>query len=153
MLSAAPVGRVVLLLFGISGALARRLSDDVCIGLQLANHAQDVSRDAKIGRTYLLAEDIERLGVRGAVRALCERARTLLASGKQLEALAPFALRFQLALYRLGGVAICDAIERIDYATDVTRPSVTPGALVVILARALLAALFPGTTIRDAEPA
>src|SRR5579863_851063 len=34
MLSAAPVGRIVLRLFDIEGTLATQLSDDVCIGLQ-----------------------------------------------------------------------------------------------------------------------
>ena len=100
MLSAAPVGRVVLKIFGLDGASARKLSDDVCIGLQLANHAQDVSRDAKIGRSYLLREDIEERGTRGAVQALVERARSLLASGETLEQMTRGALRLQLSLYR-----------------------------------------------------
>jgi phytoene/squalene synthetase len=44
-LSAAPVGRMVLGVFGLRGARAERLSDAVCIGLQLANFAQDVAVD------------------------------------------------------------------------------------------------------------
>ena len=139
MLSAAPVGRVVLKFFGLDDAATRKLSDDVCIGLQLANHAQDVSRDAKIGRSYLLQEDIDTNGVRGAVRALVERARTLLASGESLETMASGALRLQLALYRLGGLAICDQIERIDFRTDVTRPSVSKATKVALLIRATVA--------------
>jgi squalene synthase HpnC len=153
MLSAAPVGRIVLALFGIKNDRATRLSDDVCIGLQLANHAQDVSRDALIGRTYLLGDDVRETGVRGAVRAMCERARALLASGRELEAMAPFSLRFQLALYRLGGVAICDAIERMQYATDAARPRVTKIALLGVIARAFVQALAPKEMIRDARPA
>jgi squalene synthase HpnC len=125
MLSAAPVGRMVLGLFGITDPQATALSDDVCIGLQLANHAQDVSRDAAIGRSYLLQNDLRTGGTKAAVRALVERARQLLDSGRRLEPMAPGALRLQLALYRLGGLAICDAIERIDFATDRTRPSVS----------------------------
>ncbi len=61
-LSAAPVGRMVLRVFGVTGADAERLSDDVCIGLQLANHAQDVSRDAAIGRRYLVDSRCGRKG-------------------------------------------------------------------------------------------
>lgn len=139
MLSAAPVGRVVLNIFGMDDVVARKLSDDVCIGLQLANHAQDVSRDAKIGRSYLLQEDIDTSGVRGAVRALVERARTLLASGQSLEAMTHGALRLQLALYRLGGLTICDAIERIQFRTDVRRPSVSKATKVALLIRAAIA--------------
>jgi squalene synthase HpnC len=127
MLSAAPVGRMVLGVFGIDAPEARALSDDVCVGLQLANHAQDVSRDAAIGRCYLLQSDVRTGGVAHAVEALVARARGLLDSGRRLEPMAPGALRLQLALYRLGGLAICDAIERIGYATDRTRPSVSTG--------------------------
>ena len=139
LLSAAPVGRVVLKIFGIENPSAVKLSDDVCIGLQLANHAQDVSRDASIGRSYLLQSDIATSGVHGAVRALVERARSLLASGKALEAMTGGALRLQLALYRLGGLAICDRIEQIEFRTDVRRPSVSKAAKVALMARALLA--------------
>lgn len=153
MLSAAPVGRVVLRFFGMGGPVAEKLSDDVCIGLQLANHAQDVSRDALIGRRYLLDDDIAASGVRGAVRALVERARTLLNSGKTLEAMAPGPLRLQLALYRLGGQAICDEIERLGYGTEVTRPSVSKRAKVGILVRAAFQAAGRRAQVGDAETA
>lgn len=153
MLSAAPVGRVVLRFFGIANPVTEKLSDDVCIGLQLANHAQDVSRDAQIGRRYLLEEDVQAAGTRGAVKALVTRARTLLASGRTLEAMAPGALRLQLALYRLGGLAICDAIEQLGYATEVTRPSVSKRAKVGILVRAVMEAALRRTEVRNAETA
>ncbi len=139
MLSAAPVGRVVLKIFGIDGASARKLSDDVCIGLQLANHAQDVSCDAKIGRRYLLREDIDARGMHGAVQALVERARSLLESGESLEQMTRGALRLQLSLYRLGGLAICDRIEAIGFRTDVRRPSVSKATKVALVVRAVFA--------------
>jgi squalene synthase HpnC len=122
--SAAPVGRMVLRVFGVTDSRAPALSDDVCIGLQLANHAQDVKRDAAIGRRYLVGTDIAALGTAGAVRAMVDRARTLLNSGRELETLVPGALRWQLALYRLGGLAICDAIAAVHYRTDEQRPTV-----------------------------
>lgn len=153
MLSAAPVGRVVLRFFGIANPVTEKLSDDVCIGLQLANHAQDVSRDEKIGRRYLLDEDLERGGTAAAVKALVERARALLASGKLLETMAPGALRLQLALYRLGGLAICDEIRRLDYRTDVARPSVSKRAKMAILLRAALEASGRGAQVHDATTA
>ena len=136
-LSAAPVGRMVLQLFRIDGARAVSLSDDVCIGLQLANFAQDVSVDARRGRTYLLQGDLRAGGETGAVRAVCERARGLLASGRELESLVPARLRAQLALYRLGGNAILDAIARSAYMTHSHRPVVTGIARAGILARTL----------------
>ena len=132
-LSAAPVGRMVLAVFGVTDARAPGLSDDVCIGLQLANHAQDVKRDAEIGRRYLLGDDVAALGTPGAVRALVERARALLDSGRALERLVPFALGLQLRLYRKGGLAICRAIERLNYHTEAERPTVSPGEKLAIL--------------------
>jgi squalene synthase HpnC len=147
-LSAAPVGRMVLAVFGVVGVDAQLLSDDVCIGLQLANHAQDVKRDGLLGRRYILGEDIARSDTAGAVRGLVERARRLLDSGRALEAMVPLALRMQLALYRLGGLAICDAIERIGFRTDVQRPIVTGTAKISILIRAIGGSLRSGKSGR-----
>ena len=139
-LSAAPVGRMVLRIFGVADRTCERLSDDVCIGLQLANHAQDVSRDAALGRTYLLQTDLANGGTEAGVRGLIGRARTLLQSGRSLERrIAAPVLRMQLALYRMGGEAICDAIERIGYRTDLRRPRVTGPVKAALVARALAA--------------
>jgi len=135
-LSAAPVGRMVLRVFGVSGADSERLSDDVCIGLQLANHAQDVSRDAAIGRRYLVDSDVEARGIAGAAQAMVERARDLLASGIELERRVPRALRLQLVLYRTGGLAICDAIQAIGYKTERERPSVSASKKAELVLRA-----------------
>jgi squalene synthase HpnC len=127
-LSAAPVGRMVLAVFGIRGARAERLSDSVCIGLQLANFAQDVAVDARLRRCYLPEDELAALGVRGAVRALCERAEEMLGAGLELEAMTIGRLRAQLAMYRLGGSAILDAIRRASFRTDVVRPHVSATA-------------------------
>lgn len=150
MLSAAPVGRMVLGVFGLRSSHAQQLSDDVCIGLQLANHAQDVSRDVRLGRTYLVGTDLAAGGVHGAVDAMVARARRLLDSGRSLEAMAPLALRMQLALYRLGGLAICDEIAAIGYRTDVQRPHVSMKKKVALFAGVMMDALRPRTEARDA---
>lgn len=136
MLSAAPVGRMVLGVYGVSDRHAASLSDDVCIGLQLANHAQDVRRDAARSRCYLLQSDLQTGSVADAVRALCLRARELLRSGVELETLVPRRLRAQLALYRLGGNAILDRISAVGYQTDRVRPVVTPAMKLMLLTRA-----------------
>jgi len=151
--SAAPVGRMVLNVFGMYNSYTERLSDDVCIGLQLANHAQDVTRDAVLGRTYLIAADIRDGGLQHATRIMVERARDLLASGRALERAAPPGLRFQLALYRMGGLAICDAIARIDYRTDLQRPTVTKNVKFGLLVRAIALSLTPGRQAQPAETA
>jgi len=136
-LSAAPVGRMVLGLFGVHDARAEALSDDVCIGLQLANFAQDVSVDGARGRTYLLQEEIRAHGDVGATRAMCERARGLLASGRELETMVRGRLRVQLSLYRLGGEAILDAVAAQGFDTRQRRPALSGRARVGIMARAL----------------
>lgn len=153
MLSAAPVGRMVLGVFGLSGAQMESLSDDVCIGLQLANFAQDVSWDAAKGRLYLLQPELRAGGTALAVRAHCDRARTLLASGRALEALAPEPLRRQLALYRLGGLAIVAAIERAGYRTDLRRPRVSAFAKSLLLLRTLLPSKRGERHVRELETA
>jgi phytoene/squalene synthetase len=152
-LSAAPVGRMVLAVFGMGGAAAEHLSDDVCIGLQLANFAQDVSVDAAKGRTYLLQSEIRSGGVTDATKAHCARARSLLASGEQLELMAPGLLRFQLALYRFGGLAIVAAIERERYRTQTFRPTVSAAAKAMMLVRAGMRSLHGNGHVDSIEPA
>lgn len=137
-LSAAPVGRMVLDVFQVQSPAAHGLSDDVCIGLQLANFAQDVSVDRDKGRTYLIQSDIRSLGLPGAVESLCRRAEQLLSSGVILESLVPGRLRAQLALYRLGGLAIIEAIRRSGYRTDLVRPEVAPATKLGLVSRAVV---------------
>jgi squalene synthase HpnC len=140
-LSAAPVGRIVLRLNGFDDGSHIELSDAVCIGLQLANFAQDVGVDARKGRCYLLQADIREHGRAGAVRAMCDRARRLLDHGRALEASVGPRLRVQLALYRLGGTAILDAIAHAGYRTESFRPSVSTQDRGRIASTALLTAL------------
>jgi squalene synthase HpnC len=63
-LSADPVGRIVLGVFGQSGSdLTVELSDRVCTALQLLEHWQDVAEDRRAGRVYLPQEDLRAHGV------------------------------------------------------------------------------------------
>jgi squalene synthase HpnC len=61
-LSANPVGRIVLHIFGVSTEPRERLSDQVCTALQLAEHWQDVAEDFGRGRIYIPREDMVRFG-------------------------------------------------------------------------------------------
>lgn len=123
--SAAPVGRMVLQVFEVEDARALRLSDDVCVGLQLANFAQDVSVDRAKGRTYLVGSDLAGGGPEVAIRAMCRRAAELLDSGRELESMVQGRLRVQLSLYRLGGEAILEAIAKQGYKTAERRPTLS----------------------------
>jgi phytoene/squalene synthetase len=135
--SAAPVGRIVLHLFGLARPELLQASDDVCIGLQLANFAQDVTVDRGKGRVYLPQSEIDERGLRGAVEATCVRARDMLRSGHALEAAARGGLRVQLSLYRTGGEAVLDAIREVEYRTDEVRPTVSMATKVRLLGGAL----------------
>ncbi len=126
MLSAAPVGRLVLLVFGRATPERIALSDDVCIGLQLVEHLQDISEDAAADRIYVPREDLDRAGcgeadlrgthanqaVRDVVAIEVGRARARLAAGAPLARALPLRPRFAVAGFAAGGLAALDAIDR-----------------------------------------
>jgi len=73
--SAAPVGRLVLALGGVSDAARFALSDDLCAALQFTNFWQDLSVDWPRGRLYLPEELWRRDGVeRSALEQAAPRA-------------------------------------------------------------------------------
>jgi squalene synthase HpnC len=129
MLSAAPVGRIVLSIFDATSPARVARSDQVCIALQLIEHLQDVGEDLRRGRRYLPSEDLQRVdcpaedltGHRAtpAVKRLIElesvRARVLLANGVPLAATLPARPRAAIAGFVGGGLAALDAIARADY--------------------------------------
>ncbi|MFI5040357.1 MAG: squalene synthase HpnC [Acidimicrobiales bacterium] len=137
-LSANPVGRLVLQVFAVDDAERRRLSDDVCTGLQLAEHLQDVGEDAARGRVYLPMEDLAQEGcdeadlraahasrrLRRVVAMEAARTRPLLESGRSLTATLRGRPRLAVAAFTAGGHAALDAIERAAY--DVLGHKVRP---------------------------
>ena len=154
--SATPVGQMVLAVLGHHDAERIALSDEVCIGLQVANFWQDVSVDIRKGRVYLPQEDLRSFGCddaqiaearfderfRELMRYEVERARSHFAAGQPLEDLVSRSVRADIRLFRLGGEAILDAIEAAGYDTLTARPRVTGATktrlLLVHGARALL---------------
>jgi squalene synthase HpnC len=123
-LSADPVGRIVLHVFGVATPERMILSDRVCTALQLAEHWQDVAEDFQAGRIYLPAEDMERFGCAESdlaapaagpqLRALMafevERARQLLDEGAPLVGNLHGSARVAVAGYVAGGRAALAAI-------------------------------------------
>jgi squalene synthase HpnC len=128
-LSANPVGRIVLHVFGAATPEREALSDQVCSALQLAEHWQDVAEDLRAGRVYLPGEDMARFGCTEAalaapsagpaVRALMEfetaRARALLDAGAPLAGTLSGAARVAVAGYVAGGRAALAAIAGSGY--------------------------------------
>lgn len=125
-LSADPVGRMVLGVFGVTSDTAGELSDRVCTALQLVEHWQDVAEDRAKGRVYLPKEDLIQYGVspsdldgRSATPALrrlmafeTQRAAALLDSGAPLVGQLRGWARLAVAGYVAGGRAAVDALRR-----------------------------------------
>jgi squalene synthase HpnC len=123
-LSAAPVGHLVLAVFGATTPQRTAWSDDVCAGLQVVEHLQDIGEDARRGRMYVPAADQRQYGVapadltaeaaspdlRRLVAFECSRAQTLLSSGRPLVASLRGWAKVAVAGYVAGGEASLDAI-------------------------------------------
>lgn len=156
--SANPVGQLVLYVGGAYSRENARLADQTCTGLQLANFWQDVARDLAIGRIYLPRADRERFGYPlenlSALRftpefaALLEfeveRARDLLAQGRDLLPRLPRALAADVDLFSRGGLAILDKIAACGFDVLSARPALSRWTKLSLIGRAAAAlALCP----------
>jgi len=135
-LSAAPVGELVLHVFGAATPDRIALSDAICAGLQVVEHLQDVAEDRARGRVYLPAADLDRLGcpeddldaesagpaLRAVVALEASRARELLAAGAPLARRLPPRERLAVAGFVAGGRAALTALERADWDVLGARP-------------------------------
>jgi squalene synthase HpnC len=129
MLSAAPVGELVLRIFAVSTPARIALSDDVCTALQVIEHLQDVGEDAARDRIYLPRHDLQLLGcseddlsaprTTAALRAVLHyeagRARRLLGSAAPLASQLPLPARVAVCGFAAGGLAALDSIEAADF--------------------------------------
>jgi squalene synthase HpnC len=124
-LSAAPVGELVLGVFGAATPLRVRLSDSICAGLQIVEHLQDIGEDLGQGRIYMPREDMARFGCddddlatgsSAARRALVAyeagRARSLLDAGAPLARTLPLMPRLAIAGFVAGGRRAIDGLEQ-----------------------------------------
>jgi squalene synthase HpnC len=134
--SADPVGRLVLRVFGASTPERIALSDSICTGLQLAEHAQDVAEDFAAGRIYLPLDLLAECGaseadlaapsaspaLRSAVRREAELARSHLLAGAPLIAALRGPARLAVAGFCAGGHAALDGLARVDFDVLGRRP-------------------------------
>jgi squalene synthase HpnC len=169
-LSADPIGRIVLALFGVGAAGATPadpvgLSDRVCTALQLIEHWQDVAEDRRAGRVYLPQEDLAAFGVAEAeldstvaspgLRRLMAfqitRAAELLDSGAPLVGWLRGWGRLAVAGYIAGGRAALDALRRVN--GDVLGGSPRPRRRDVLrhLARLLMSPKLDGERVVPAR--
>src|SRR5262249_2096203 len=150
-LSANPVGRIVLHVFGAATPDRERLSDQVCTALQLAEHCQQlaepwqaVAEAPRAGRISLPGKDLAGYGVTAAdlaapsaspqVRALIafevRRAGDLLGEGAPIVGTLRGFARAAVAGYVAGGRAALAAIKAsgCDVLAATPRPRRRPGA-------------------------
>jgi squalene synthase HpnC len=149
--SANPVGHLVLYLCDSYDEPRAALADDICTGLQLANHWQDVARDLDIGRVYLPAEDRRHFGYDDAelearrftpafaelMRFEVDRARGLFERGLALVPLVPADVQTDIELFACGGLAILRKIEAVGYNVWHSRPALRKWEKAALLGGAL----------------
>lgn len=132
-LSAHPVGRLVLAVFGQSTPQRISWSDSVCAALQILEHCQDVVEDHQAGRIYLPQDQLTAAGLtdstmlrpegapalQSVVLAQVATCRDMLSRGTALVGELHGWGRVAVAGYVAGGLATADALERA--GGDVTR--------------------------------
>lgn len=142
--SANPIGRVVLMIFGIKEDELFKLSDNICTALQLTNFWQDVSVDLEKDRIYIPVHDMSGFNVtegqllnkkadenfKNLMKNLIERTSKIFAEGKELiqrtstdEKLKK--MKKELKLTWFGGNLILSKIKEIDYDVLNNRPKIT----------------------------
>ena len=150
-LSANPVGRLLLRLFGYDLEAMGGRSDAICTALQLANHWQDVAVDLKKDRIYLPEDARRRFGVteddlltgrssegfRALMRERVALTRELLVAGRSLCDAVRGRFRWELRLTWLGGQRILDRIETQGFDVLRHRPKLGPRDAFVVLGRAV----------------
>ncbi len=128
-LSANPVGRLVLHTFDAYTPERVWLSDQICTGLQLVEHWQDVAEDYAAGRVYVPQDDLKEFGcspeIFGSTSPTLEfhrlmafevdRAMGLLNRGAPLSRLVPGGYGLAIAAFVEGGRAALEAIRDADY--------------------------------------
>ncbi len=149
-LSANPVGRLLLHLYGMADSTALQRSDAICSALQLINFWQDLGVDGPRGRHYVPAADLARYGVsadalqqgtdspaaRALVQDLCSWARSLMLQGAPLALQLPGRAGWELRLVVQGGLLILDKIARMNHAVLLQRPKLTAFDIPTLLWRA-----------------
>jgi len=151
-LSANPVGRIVLRVFGYEDSELDNLSDNICTALQLTNFWQDVFVDLQRNRIYLPAEDMEATGYgleELRLRKINERFQHLLAlevhrteqlfeMGKPLLHKIHGLLRFHVSVIFYSGEKVLLLIRDSQYNVLERRPRLRKSNMLRLLPKILL---------------
>ncbi|WP_332775674.1 squalene synthase HpnC [Polaromonas sp.] len=150
-LSANPVGRLLLHLYGVKDEPSLQQSDAICSALQLINFWQDLSVDIPRGRIYLPADAWALHGVTEAqlltldsnpttinlIASCAHSARARMLKGLPLVKKVPGRGGWELRLVVQGGLRILDKIEALGFNTLARRPKLGAWDVVVMGWRAL----------------
>lgn len=137
--SAAPIGRLLLALYGENDRRALAESDAICAALQLINFLQDIAQDYARGRIYLPQDEMEKFGVTESqiaqgdtggtwwpfMRYQIERARKLLKAGAPLGRRLRGRAGLELRLVILSGETILRKIHAVQGDVFHQRPTLT----------------------------
>lgn len=135
-LSANPVGRLLLHLYGVQSEQALAWSDDICAALQLINFWQDLGTDIPRQRYYLPLDLCAQFGVTEAdmlarnetqsatllIATIADSARAKMQKGAQLVHMLPGRAGWELRLVVQGGLRILDKMAALQYRTLRQRP-------------------------------
>jgi len=153
-LSANPVGRLLLHLYGVADAQALAQSDAICSALQLINFWQDLGEDLARQRHYLPADALTRHDLaltdfsahapapvqaraQALVAALCADARQLMLKGAPLARRLPGRAGWELRLVVQGGLRILDKIAASGHRSWLQRPTLGRADVPLLIWRAL----------------
>lgn len=136
-LSANPVGRLLLHLYGVHDKASLAQSDAICSALQLINFWQDLSEDIPRGRYYLPQDHVAKMQSAEMIEALCQHAQGLMMSGAPLVHTVPGRAGWELRLVVQGGLRILEKVRRLGPQALHTRPQLRPWDVAVMFWRSL----------------
>ena len=157
--SANPVGRLLLILYGVDSERNRFYSDKICSSLQLINFLQDVEIDYAMDRIYLPQDEMMRFGIsdsdiasrhagqswQALMAFQADRARKMMLEGAPLAKIMKGRFSFEMKLIVLGGLAILDKLEKAGGDVYRNRPRLERRDWLYLVLRGLFSgSLFDG---------
>ncbi len=150
--SADPVGRLILLLFGITDSEAMKYSDNICTALQLTNFLQDTGIDLRKGRIYLPGDEMEKFGVIENMFELKEnnlnlkkllefninRTQRLFDEGKKLYPFLKGLLKLEIKWTVLSGESILSKLKNNNFDVFNNRPELSKKDFIFLLLKAII---------------
>jgi squalene synthase HpnC len=152
-LSAAPIGRLLLYIFGVRDEIQHRFAEELAFALALTNFWQDIATDLGRDRIYLPQEDLRHFSVTEAdlvarrqtpelaalVRYVCARAHAQYERARPIVDLVPDQLGVEVAMFQFGGSRALAKIERHAHQVFGERVDLSSSDKAIVLAQALRA--------------